>query len=131
MNEDAKEIRSFEPLFGGHMYIPMPYFPEREIIYDKFGQDGGFLIDYASGVISFKQYLMKCEIQGKNDYNLDLLYAVAAYYQQYSLKFMAFLETNPYYAKNDIVCAFEKFKSRLFQFKYEISQLNLKRIDNL
>ena len=131
MNEEALEIRSFEPLFVGNVYIPMRYIPERVEIYDKFGPDGGFLIDYACGIVSFKQYLMKCEVQGNDDYNIDLLVAIAAYYQEYATKFMTFMQTNPYYRKPDIMCKFEMFKKRLFQFKYEISQLNLKGIDNL
>ena len=134
MNEEAIEIRSFEPLFGGNAYIPMAeHIPERVRveIYDRFGPDGGFLIDYACGVVSFKQYLMKCEVQGSDNYNIDLLMAVAAYYQEYVTKFMTYMQLNPYYRKPDIMCKLEMFKKRLFQFKYEISQLNLKGIDNL
>lgn len=131
MNDEAKQVREFEPIFGGTRYIPMRYLGETDEIRRKFGEDGGFLIDYACGVVSFKQYLMKCDIQGNDDYNMELLLAVAGYYQEYAARLLEYLDTHLYYIKTDVECQLELFQKRLFQFKYEIAQLNLRGIDNL
>jgi hypothetical protein len=131
MNDEAKQVREFEPIFGGTRYIPMRYLGETDEIRRRFGEDGGFLIDYACGVVSFKQYLMKCDIQGNDDYNIELLLAVAGYYQEYATRLLEYLDTHLYYIKTDVECQLELFKKMLCQFKYEIAQLNLKGIDNL
>jgi hypothetical protein len=109
----------------------MRYFNETEEIKRRFGENGGFLIDYACGVVSFKQYMMKCEVQGNDDYNIELLLAIAAYYQEYVSRLLEYIKSCQYFVKQDIRCLLDAFKHRLFHFKYEIGQLNLKGIDNL
>jgi hypothetical protein len=130
MNEDANDIRKFEPIFGGARF-PVGYFYPRDEIERTFGRGGGFLIDYACGVVSFKQYLMKCEVCGKSDYNIGLLVEIYEYYRNYAEKYNTFMERETYFVHPDEIVTLKKFKSRLVQLKYEISQMNLKGIDNL
>jgi hypothetical protein len=128
MADDAS--RGVEPIFGPTT-IPVPYLGVADEIERKFGKGGGFLIDYACGAVSFRQYVMKCDVQGIDDYNIGLLTRVCHYYQKYVDRFSRFIKNQPYHVRPDMMCAFKRFKSRVIQLKYEISQLNLKGIDSI
>ena len=128
----AQTLRRIEPLFGSGAWTSLGYMEVvrtlRRDIRAKFGENGGFFVDFLCGLVSPGAYQMKCEIQGKDDYNLEMLNLAVIYYDRH----VAECERNLKYTGNeDDRAEIELFKSRVIQLKYEVAQLNLKSIDNL
>lgn len=126
-----QDIRDFEPIFGkSSALVIMPGFQAQDELCRRFGPDGGLIMDYACGVVSFRKYMMTCEISGIDDYDVGLLNAIYEYLSEYAEKIQRAKELG-LYTRPDTECLLKKFKTRLFQLKYEISKLNLMGVDNL
>lgn len=127
----AQTLRRIEPMFGhgtwnlGHTKVVQTLIKD---IYTKFGDNGGFFVDFLCGLISPGAYQMRCDIQGIDDYNVELLNLAIIYYDRYVTECERELK---YGESMDDKAEIQLLKSRVIQLKYEVSQLNLKSVDNL
>lgn len=128
----AQKLRKIEPLFGHGVWNTLGYTKVvHTLINDiraKFGENGGFFVDFLCGIVSPGAYQMRCDIQGNDDYNLDMLNLAIIYYDRYVAECERGLK---YGGSMDDKDEIQLLKSRVIQLKYEVSQLNLKSVDNL
>jgi len=128
----AQTLRRIEPLFGRRAWNTLGYTKVvQALISDiraKFGDNGGFFVDFLCGLISPGAYQMKCDIQGTDDYNLELLHLAVIYYDRYVAECERKLK---YGGIEDDKAEIQLLKSRVIQLKYEVSQLNLRSVDNI
>lgn len=132
-NDDtAEKFRNlYEPLFGVNFntFISQMVMGDadrqilRRRIDSRVGADqkGGYIMDYACGRISLKQYLMKCQLKNVADFNVNIIEDMVKFWESW-------ISNNNWVWWKDIM---DYMRSRLKALRYELRQLYSKMNDLL
>ena len=126
---DGQYLSEFEPIFG--WVVPsMPYSEEcyrlRLKIIDKYGKEGGILMDYATGKITVSQYIMMCDLRGEIDYGEDFLKEIV---RLWGLDYDSLIGFG--HSSEQVSHGIDLIKARTMTLKREVLELSRRTIDKI